>query len=130
MTTMTTTTVRDIADLMRDLPKPSATLQQVEEWLNRKQELLGRLAVEQHAQQDRETDARRKGIEMGRLLGRVADPRGGHTALRQFSLWRAVSAVRTAWGLTHPVHEIADLMRDAPGPDTTHRPSATPCRCC
>jgi len=66
----TTPTVHDIAALMRDLPKPCATLQQVEEWLNRKHELLGRIIVEQAAQQDRETDARRHGIEMGRLLGR------------------------------------------------------------
>jgi len=67
----TTTTVHAIADLMRDLPKPCATLQQVEGWLNRKHELLGRIAVEQAAQQDRETaDARRHGIEIGRLLGR------------------------------------------------------------
>ena len=46
------TTVHDIADLMRDLPKPCATLQQVEGWLNRKRELLGRIAVEQSGKPD------------------------------------------------------------------------------
>ncbi|CAN5379240.1 hypothetical protein BH24ACT12_BH24ACT12_29180 [soil metagenome] len=67
----TTTTVRDIADLMRDLPSSGFhAASQVEEWLNRKHEMLGRIIVEQDAQQDRETDARRQGIEMGRLLGR------------------------------------------------------------
>jgi len=67
---MNTTTVHDIADLMRDLPGPDSTLQARAAWLDRKADLLGRIAVEQAAQQDRETDARRHGIEMGRLLGR------------------------------------------------------------
>ncbi len=74
-----TTTVHDIADLMRTMPAAETSPQARAAWLDRKHELLGRIIVEQDAQQDRETDARRHGIEMGRLLGPVAGPRVGHT---------------------------------------------------